>query len=408
MNMEKLVEQFDKFESELKAALDRQDEEIRNNGASSSATAKQVATLGDTVTEMATELKERQAKLSAQMRELENVVAQPRGARTTKTPGQRFIESAQYRQAVENNLPRSDRFEFEGSFFAGRARMDLSTTPAEGGALIDPQRVAGIISAPERQMTIRDLLDVQPTVSGSIEYVEETGFTNAADTVAEKASKPESDIDFALRTAPVQTIAHHVIATRQILADATQLRAHVDTRLAYGVQVAEEAQLIYGSGVSPDLQGIATHASVQTYVQGTDDAAETKIDAIRRGILRARRAEYPVTGIVLHPDDWAAIELTKDNDGRYIWVQVPEGGVMRLWRVPITDTTAIDVGDALLGAYSLGATLWDREQSAIRLSEHHGTVFLTNQVVILGEERVALTIYRPEAFVLVTLDSASI
>ena len=46
--------------------------------------------------------------------------------------------------------------------------------------------------------------------------------------------------------------------------------------------------------------------------------AEQRIDRIRLAILQAQLAEFPASGIVLNPIDWALIELTKDGENRYI------------------------------------------------------------------------------------------
>ena len=54
----------------------------------------------------------------------------------------------------------------------------------------------------------------------------------------------------------------------------------------------------------------------------------------------------------------------------------------------------------------MGAMLWDREQTTIRVAEQHDDFFVKNMVAILAEERIALTIFRPEAFVAVEFDQA--
>jgi HK97 family phage major capsid protein len=164
--------------------------------------------------------------------------------------------------------------------------------------------------------------------------------------------------------------------------------------------------LLYGDGLGDNLQGILTHPDRQQYNIADGPATDTKIDAIRRAATLARVAQYPVTGCVLNPFDWEDIELQKDNENRYLWVTVSEGGIPRLWRMPVVDTTAIAVGTALVGAFSLGAILWDREDGNIRVGEPNA-FFLQNKLAILAEERVLLTIFRPQAFVEVTLEEAS-
>ena len=74
--------------------------------------------------------------------------------------------------------------------------------------------------------------------------------------------------------------------------------------------------------------------------------------------------------------------------------------------MPVIVTNSINSGEALVGAFNLGAMLWDREEASVRISESHSDYFTKNMLAILGEERVALTVFRPEAFVSITFDSA--
>src|SRR3546814_2247901 len=80
------------------------------------------------------------------------------------------------------------------------------------------------------------------TTSSSIQYPHETGFTNSAVTHTETAgtAKPQSEIKFDIKTATVTTIAHWVLATRQILDDVAMLQSYIDGRLRYGLAYAEE------------------------------------------------------------------------------------------------------------------------------------------------------------------------
>jgi HK97 family phage major capsid protein len=118
-------------------------------------------------------------------------------------------------------------------------------------------------------------------------------------------------------------------------------------------------------------------------------------------------AYYEPTGIVLHPNDWEDIELTKDLQGQYlVAVSVAMGGEPRVWRMPVIDTPAMTEGTALVGAFGSGAQLYDREQASIRISEQHSDFFIRNAIVVLAEQRLALAVKRPEAFVKVTFDSA--
>lgn len=408
MEIKTLVESFNAFQNDLNAALETQKAELKAYGQTTEATGKRIDELGGKLVEIGEELKAAQGRLD----EFEKASQRPGygGERELKSLGDRFVESAEYKAMAGTKYERSDRFEV-GAFFG----KDLTSGPTSGGAMIVPHRVAGVVAPPERAMRLRNLLSVAPTDTNAIEYVEETGYTHfngetevpghGARPVAEKAVKPKSNLKFALKSVNVQTIAHWIPATRQVIADASQLRTYIDGRLLYGLMLEEEEQILYGDGASPNLQGILTHPGIQTFKWSDGVTGDTQVDAIRRGIAKARVAEYPVDGIVLHPNDWTNIELLKGSDEHYIWVQVPVGGAMQLWRVPVVETTAIQEGDVALGAWRLGATLWDREEGNIRVGEPDD-FFYRNQVAILAEERIALSIFRPEAFVKVSLDAA--
>ncbi len=249
-------------------------------------------------------------------------------------------------------------------------------------------------------MTIRDLLTPGNTASNAIQYVKETGFTNNAATVSETSgpTKPQSEIKFDIVTTPVTTIAHWVLATKQILDDVPQLRSYIDGRLRYGLEYVEEGQMLNGGGTGTDLNGIYTQATAYS-APTTLPAPVTSIDVLRLAMLQAFLAELPPTGHVLHPTNWAEIELVKDTTGRHIIGNPVNGGPSTLWRLPVVETPAMTVGKFLTGAFKLGAQIFDREEANVEISTEDSDNFRKNLVTIRAEERLAMAVYRPEAFI---------
>lgn len=274
------------------------------------------------------------------------------------------------------------------------------TTDADGsaGAAVAPQLIPGIQQLPVRRLTVRDLLTPGSTNSNAVQYVQETGFTNNAAPVVETEQKPESTLKLALRTVPVQVIAHFVHASKQILDDAPQLRSLIDFRLRYGLSYAEEIQLLNGDGTGANLDGLIPNATA--YAEPFAPDAPTIIDALRLAMLQAALAEYPATGHVLNPIDAARIELTKDTLGRYIIGNPGQSvGNLTLWGLPVVQTPAIAEDKFLTGAFQMGAQVFDREEANVEVSTEDRDNFIKNMVTIRGEERLALAIYRPEAFI---------
>lgn len=283
-----------------------------------------------------------------------------------------------------------------------KATITSATTDAAGsaGSGVQTTRLPGILELPQRRLTVRDLITPGRMDGSSLEYVKETGFTNNAAPVAEGAAKPSSDLKFGLVTTSAKVIAHWMKASRQILDDFAQLRSIIDQRLLYGLADKEEAQILNGDGTGQNLHGIVPQASA--YSAPFTPASETAIDTLRLAMLQAALAEYPATGHVLHPIDWAAIELTKDTLGRYI-IGNPQGTLApTLWNLPVVATQAMAQGDFLTGAFRLGAQVFDRWDSRVEVGFENDD-FTKNLVTVLGEERLALAVYRPEAFIYGTL-----
>lgn len=275
------------------------------------------------------------------------------------------------------------------------------TTDANGSAgdLLQPN-YQPMLAPVQRRMTVRDLLTPGRTSQPMIQYPKETGYTNSAATISETAggTKAQSEIKFDIATAAVTTIAHWVLATRQILDDVPMLQSYIDGRLRYGLSYAEELQLLNGDGNAPNLNGIYTQATASTANLAVV-TSPTFLDVLRYAMLQAALAEFPATGIVLHPTDWAKIETTKDSAGNYIIGDPAAQLGARVWGLPVVATQAMTVDKFLVGAFQLGAQIFDRQDARVEISTEDSDNFRKNLVTILAEERLALAVYRPEAFV---------
>src|SRR3546814_10710781 len=62
-------------------------------------------------------------------------------------------------------------------------------------------------------------------------------------------------------------------------------------------------------------------------------------------MLQAALAEFPATGHVLNPIDWAEIELTKITDGGYLLANPQNDSQPRLCGLPVVDTQAMTAGN---------------------------------------------------------------
>lgn len=374
-----------KRDGEIKAFAEKADAEIKATGQMASETKAALAGLVEQGT-----------ALQARMIDVEQKLARRGGSGdgpAAKSIGAQFTDSDDFKAMISRK--------------GGTARMNVkavtsitSATTGTGGVgdAIRPERLPYIVTPGLRTFTIRDLLMPGRTASNAIEYVRETGFQNSAAPVAELAQKPQSDLAFDLVSTPVRTIAHFLHASKQVLDDIPLLQSYIDGRARYGLALVEEAQLLAGDGTGQNLLGIIPQAAVYDYANRSL-AGDTKVDRIRRAILQVRLALYRATAVVMSPSEWAEIETLKDADGRYI-IGDPRGVVeKRLWGLPVVDSDAIADGKFLVGAFNMGAQVFDREDANVQVSTEDRDNFIKNAVTIRAEERLALAVTRPESFV---------
>jgi len=325
-----------------------------------------------------------------------------------KSWGRRVVESDQFKTATAeagrrmatNQKQRMEPVNVKAPLYEG--------TEATGGALLDAQRETEIIDLPFRPRSILDLVNISRTDSNVVEYVKVDTRTNNAAPVAEYTGgnfglKPESGITFDLLSTNVRTIATWIPASRNILRDAPNLQNIIDTQLTEMLRVVLEQQIVAGSGSGENFAGIINASGVLTRTRGTGAraaAGDSVADTIRRGITDVMLEFYTPNGILLNPTDTEEIELERGDDEHYVKIWDPTTG--RLWRLPVYESPVIAADKGVVGDWTMGATLWDRMETEIRVGEPND-FFLRNAVAVLAELRAAFAVVRPKAFCVLTL-----
>lgn len=378
---------------EVKASFDKAVDDVKSIAEKALAEAQKGIAQTSGMKEQADELLVKMNGLKEQIGTLEQKAARGGGREEeAKSLGAQFVESEAYKSFAASS-PRSGKASL-------KIKADISTATANAagsvGAGIAPNRLPGIVELPRRRLTVRNLLAPGRTDSPIVEYVKEVGFTNAAATVAEGAAKPKSDVELSDVQTTTKVIAHFMKATKQALSDVSQLRSYIDSRLLYGLALKEEAQLLNGDGTGSNLLGIVPQATAYAAPLAIPDA--TSLDMMRLAMLQAVLAEYPATGHVMNPIDWAWIELLKDAEGRHI-IGLPQGvATPTLWGLPVVQTQAMAVDKFLTGAFDMAAQVFDQWDATVEAGFENDD-FTKNKITILAEERLALAVYRPEAFV---------
>lgn len=261
------------------------------------------------------------------------------------------------------------------------------------GALAQPH-ITPVVTLPNQRLLVRDLLSPGHTGSPAITVPREILFENAAETVDEGHRKPESNLNYDSEVVPVVTIAHYIKASNQVLSDVPALQSMINERLAYGLRLVEEQKLLNGTG---QLKGLIQSAT--PFQNVTTITSCNAIDQLRLAMLQVVLSGYSATGHVLDPIQWTEIEMSKDAIGRYV-IGNPQGQITpSLWGLPVVVTPSMKKGQFLVGAFKMGAQIFDRWDMAVAIAFNNEDDFVNNMVTIRCEERLALAIYSPKAFV---------
>lgn len=276
---------------------------------------------------------------------------------------------------------------------------DMVTGNTYTGEVIAPTRVPGIIVDPDRAQHVRDFIAQATTDSDRVYYIRESAFSDGTATRGEASTKPQSDFDLTQEEAPVRKIATYVRMSTEMLNDTPGLVSYLTTRLPKKIRLVEDTQILYGNGTAPNLEGITAVASA--YVDTLADANVNRFDVLVKAVAQARADEYFANAIMLNPADWYSMMLTKDAEGAYVFPESARfGGVApRIAGVPIIANTAITSGDFLVGDFASGVQLFDRLQANVRFFEQDQDNAIKNMITVVAEERLALPIYRPTAFI---------
>ena len=296
-----------------------------------------------------------------------------------------LLEESAELQALAGRKIRNAVLELPKNLFMPQAAITST-------GIVMPDQREGVVTTPQRRLRIRDLIPTVETDSGSVQYLEETGFTNNAAMVSEGDEKPQSELTYELKTVAVLTLAHFFKASNQVLSDISTMQQQIETRGIYGLALVEDSQLLNGSGLGNNLRGLRTAA--QAYAGG----GGTKIDIIRRAITQLEDADFNATGTVLNPADWEDMQLAKDADGNYI-IGAPQGAnPPTLWNRPVVVTSAIGSSTFLVGAFDQAALIYDRMQPRLDIGTTDDD-FVRNLIVLRFESRLAQAVIRPSALI---------
>lgn len=307
-------------------------------------------------------------------------------------------------QSIGAQFVNSESFKAHAANVSAKATQTFTnntiTTTSDGFQTRSEQ---GVILPQRAKLTILDVID-KASVSGSVvPYRKVSSAASVAGMQTEGSAKTEANITFAEVTETVQTVAHWVEVSKQMLQDAPYVESVINGELAYGVRAKTASQIINGDGTGSNFNGLLKTGNntpvVVTSLSTISDAAArlmTEID------LQGRVASY----FLMNPLDLFDVQTAKGSDGHYTTKGFDMvNGMATLWGLPSISSSDVPQG-TLVCIGERAAIYFESSDVTITSSDSHGSNFTSNVVTILAESRGCVTV--PYANAVVTCDLSTL
>ncbi|MFF0707454.1 phage major capsid protein [Gordonia sputi] len=217
--------------------------------------------------------------------------------------------------------------------------------------------------------------------------------------VGEGAQIPEASVgmdEVSMLPSTLKSLKVLSRVTAEVLrSSAVALDSILKTRLVTDTAAALDSALFTSTGSSNTIRGLLNQSGVAT---GVLDATEP--DSFLDGIGIARANEVRPNRWFLSPADYLAVRKIKAVDGRYILEQdITAEGAERLFGIPVTVTSRIPTGKAVLADMSLVAVARDMAPTVVIDSSRY---FDTDEVALRVVARFDLALLQPKAVTVLT------
>ncbi|MFS3127478.1 phage major capsid protein [Nocardioides sp. Bht2] len=249
-------------------------------------------------------------------------------------------------------------------------------------------------------------LDTPPT----FDYLRQTTRTNNAAPVAAGGTKPTSALGLERVEDRLRVIAHlSEPIDKYWLADLSALEMFVADEMAYGLEVALEAQVLNGSGTGENMTGILSTANIGVQTWSVDGW-----ETIRKGMTKLFSLGSGTPVVVLNPADHEALDLTRTTTNAFLAhstrdmdgaaVNSPLGGnPLAAWGLGVVLSNGMPAGTGLLMDPDAVELMTDGQVS---MDWNPFSGFAKNELVGRCEGRFGLKVTKPRSCVKLTMTAA--
>ena len=312
-----------------------------------------------------------------------------------KSVGERIVENEAFKSFA---TARHAKFEV--------STKAAATSPAANSisrnTVAAPYQRPGIVSMPEQPLIIESLFPHIPISVPAINYLKEGDYTNNAGITAEGQAHKETTFTApSLAVANVVNIGHFAKMTQQVVDDNQAFAAYINTKMIYGLNQKVDYQLINGDGSATQLGGLLKEGN---YVVATTDVNKRlpATGATLFDLALAIKAQFETTYLnpeawLFNPSLWTSLCMIKDAQGRYILGGPQSVASKSLWGIPVITSATVPDGKYILGNYTMGATIYDRQNLLVQMTDSDADDFKSQIITVRVTRRLAFAVENPKA-----------
>jgi len=352
----------------LQAAIDKFEGQIAEKGKADGETKAEVKELAEQFRTIRDEITDLSQKMTSAPAE-----AKPYSA------GEEVVKSEQFKQLVLRQVD--------------RIRIEVKNTVTSTSSTVLADQRQGMIPGSFVPLTVRDVIPSIPVSSNMVNSLRETAWTNSAAEVTQGSAKNESDITFAPYNVPIETVAHWIKISNQLLADAPAVVAYIESRLRDGLAQRIEAQMINGDGNAPNLSGLTDAGNFTAYTASSDDLL---VDAINRLKYTMWATGNAPDTVIVNPATWGAMERARESSGggTYLYGMPGSNAGMSPFGLRVVLSTYLAAQKIIVAKFSNSAVVFNRSGAVVEMG-YVNDDFTRNLITIRAEERLALACDRP-------------
>jgi hypothetical protein len=206
----------------------------------------------------------------------------------------------------------------------------------------------------------------------------------------EGAAKQQVDRDYTMISLTLKAMSGFAIVSRQSLRNIPFLQSWLPTSLMESLMDSEDTDF------ANTLVAAATGSS-------TTSGVTVSVERLVLFIKNLKKAKYSASAVMIDPDVWGTILLTKpQNYSVPQVVTVDANGNVKILGRPVYDVNWLTGGRVLVGDTRKSAIV-QSEGLTLRQSDSHSSIFTSNETAFLLERTEGLAIFRPDAFITAVL-----